>query len=113
MFSAIKRAARNVLSNHGYYKVDDMTDSGYCEFCGVKVNGIFPKWNNAGICNECDSGNVIMCDTCEYWQMGIPCGHCKHPDVSYLPTNDIDVFVHSNPKLCPRAINRQIAQQSI
>lgn len=32
------------------------------------------------------------CTGCEHWIMGIPCGHCGHPQGYYHPTFDIMVF---------------------
>lgn len=44
--------------------------------------------------------NVRRCSGCRYWEMGIPCGSCRHPKVSYLPTNDDMVFFNAG-KNCP------------
>ena len=44
--------------------------------------------------------NVRTCKGCEYWEMGIPCGSCRHPKVSYLPTNDDMVFFNAGDR-CP------------
>lgn len=44
--------------------------------------------------------NVRKCSGCRYWEMGIPCGSCRHPKVSYLPTNDDMVFFDAGKK-CP------------
>ena len=43
---------------------------------------------------------VRVCSGCEHWQMGIPCGSCRHPKVSYLPTNDDMVFINAGDR-CP------------
>ena len=45
-------------------------------------------------------GNVRRCSGCQFWEMGIPCGSCRHPKVSYLPTNDDMVFYNAG-KSCP------------
>ena len=43
---------------------------------------------------------VRKCSGCNHWEMGIPCGNCRHPKVGYLPTNDDMVFFNAG-KNCP------------
>ena len=43
---------------------------------------------------------IRTCSGCEYWEMGIPCGHCKHPNACMLFTNDTMVFKDAG-KNCP------------
>lgn len=45
-------------------------------------------------------GTKRTCTGCEFWQMGIPCGSCRHPSVSFLPTNDDMVFFDAGDR-CP------------
>lgn len=45
-------------------------------------------------------GEVRTCNKCEHWEMGIPCGTCRHPKASYLPTNDDMVFYNAGDR-CP------------
>ena len=44
--------------------------------------------------------NKITCNRCEYWEIGIPCGHCKHPKSPFMLTNDEMVFRDAG-KYCP------------
>ena len=34
----------------------------------------------------------MNCMFCHYWTMGVPCGHCTHPDTFYMSTSDDMVF---------------------
>ena len=40
------------------------------------------------------------CNRCHYWEMAIPCGHCKHPKGYFMGTNDEMVFRDAG-KYCP------------
>ena len=43
---------------------------------------------------------VRTCNFCHYWEMGIPCGHCEHPNALFMFTNDDMVFRDAG-KSCP------------
>lgn len=43
----------------------------------------------------------LSCQWCKFWRMGIPVGHCVHPDGNFHPTSDIEVFVSASEEYCP------------
>ena len=43
---------------------------------------------------------MIKCSDCKYWRMGIPCGTCNYPGITYLSTNDKMVFEDASED-CP------------
>ena len=43
---------------------------------------------------------IRTCSRCHYWEMGIPCGHCEHPNALFMFTNDDMVFRDAG-KSCP------------
>lgn len=48
-----------------------------------------------------DKNEKRTCFGCTYWEMGIPCGMCRHPDAGFFtPTNDEMVF-HDAGDRCP------------
>ncbi|NLK72936.1 MAG: hypothetical protein GX285_07965 [Clostridiales bacterium] len=47
----------------------------------------------------------MNCGGCSYWGMGIPVGHCGHPDGYFQPTSDRMVFDTVTEKECPKQRN--------
>jgi hypothetical protein len=108
MFRWIKGKVELFLFDHGFYRIDDINTRGHCGICGTPIEQPVLKVWTWGTCEQCASGKVIKCETCEHWQIGIPCGRCNHPKAPGLAsTNDRCVFEYANKEWCPRMLERQ------
>ena len=45
--------------------------------------------------------NKRTCCGCTHWEMGIPCGHCLHPDGDYFLFTTDEMVFHDAGDRCP------------